>query len=120
VESEPITERDDVEMSGEDFCKDFTKSLEMKCNNGLPREITECDTIYTADIMAYYDESPNEVEEALYECYGGLGDFNTISDAISAGVALALERIADAEILKVIETFKTSAKDTMMDHILSA
>lgn len=119
VESEPITERDEVETIVEDFCNDFTESLEMMRDNGLSRDISEGGAIYTADILAYYHENSSDVEEALYECYGGLGDFDTISDAISTGVALALEKIAESEISEVIEAFETWAKEEMTKHIFA-
>ena len=117
VESEPITERDAVETIVEEFCNGVAESLEMMLGNGLSSEISEGDAIYTSDILDYYRENSNEVEEALAECYGGLGDFDTISDAISAGVALALEKIAYTEISEVISAFKTYAEDMMMGRI---
>ncbi|QDF19281.1 hypothetical protein SEA_STICKYNOTE_88 [Corynebacterium phage Stickynote] len=119
LEVEPITELDDVETIVSDFCDDVARSLEDMRGNGLATDITDGDVIYTSDIITYYTENTNEVEEALAECYGGLGDFDTISDAISAGVALALENIAESEISGVIDAFETWAKEEMTKYIFA-
>ncbi|ATW58867.1 hypothetical protein SEA_ZION_88 [Corynebacterium phage Zion] len=118
LEVEPITELDDVETIVSDFCDDVARSLEDMRGNGLATDITDGDVIYTADILTYYTENTNEVEEAFSSCYS-LGEFDSISAAMSAGVALALENIAEEEISGVIEAFETWAKKEMTEHIFA-
>ncbi|AYQ98478.1 hypothetical protein KIMCHI1738_91 [Corynebacterium phage Kimchi1738] len=118
LESESITDMDDVETIVSDFCDDVARSLEDMRGNGLATDITDGDVIYTADILTYYTENTNEVEEAFSSCYS-LGEFDSISAAMSAGVALALENIAEEEISGVIEAFETWAKKEMTEHIFA-
>ena len=117
VESESVTERDDVETIVSDFCDEVAGSLEMSRGNGLAGEMVDGDVIYTADILDYYTENTNDVDEALADAYGGLSDFETISDAMAAGVTLALENIAENEISEVMHAFETWAKDEMINQI---
>ena len=119
VESESVTDRDDVEGIISDFCDEVSGDLEMSRGNGVASEISEGDAIYTSDIMDFYMENTEEVDEALASAYGGLSDFATISDAISSGVALALYDIASGEISEVINAFETWAKDEMVNHIFN-
>jgi hypothetical protein len=117
VESEPIIERDDAEIIVEDFCKNFTESLEIMWNNGLSHKISEGGTIYTADIMAYYYES---LARSRKRYMRATADWVTSTAFLMyfCGRSLSLERVADDEIFKVIEAFKTSAKNAMMDQFL--
>ena len=117
VESEPVTDRDDVETIVSDFCDEVGGSLEMSRGNGLAGEMVDGDVIYTADILDYYTENTNDVDEALADAYGDFCDFETIADAMAAGVALALENIAEHEISEVMHAFETWAKDEMINQI---
>ncbi|ATW58546.1 hypothetical protein SEA_DARWIN_93 [Corynebacterium phage Darwin] len=118
LESESITDMDDVETIVSDFCDDVARSLEDMRGNGLATDITDGDVIYTSDIITYYIENTNEVEEAFSSCYS-LDEFDSISAAITAGVACALDNIASEEIFGVIEAFETWAKKEMTEHIFA-
>lgn len=118
LESEPITDMDNVEEIVSDFCDEVARSLESMRGNGLATDITDSDVIYTSDILTYYTENTNEVEEAFSNCFN-LGEFNSISDAMTAGVALALENIASEEISGVIDAFETWAKEEMTKYIFA-
>ena len=117
VESVPITDRDDVEEIISDFCDEVSGELEMSRGNGLADDIVSGGIIYTSDILDHYMENTNDVDEALSDAYGGLSDFETISDAMAAGVALALSNIAEYEISEVMHAFETWAKNEMVNHI---
>ena len=119
VESETVTDRDEVEEIVSDFCDEVSGELEMSYCNGLASDITDGELIYTSDILDYYTENPDEVDEALAGAYGGLSDFDTIGAAMAAGVALALEDIASNEISEVVNAFGTWAKDEMVNHIFA-
>ena len=119
VESEPVTDRDDVETIVSDFCDEVAGSLEISRGNGLTSEMTEGDVIYTADILNYYAENSNDVDEALADAHGSLGEFTTISEAMALGVELALANIAEEEVSDVIYAFETWAKDEMVDRIFN-
>ena len=117
VESVPVTDSDDVEEIVGDFCDEIFGALEMSRGNGLASEMSEGDAIYTSDIMDFYMENPEAVDDALADSYGDLSNFGTIGDAMAAGVALALYDIASGEISEVINAFETWAKDEMVSHI---
>lgn len=119
VESEPVTDRDDVEAIVSEFCDRVAGELEMSRGNGLASDITYGDVIYTSDILDYYTENTNDVDEALADVYGDLSDFETIADAMAAGVALALENIAESEISEVMQAFETWASDVMVNSIFA-
>ena len=119
VESAPVTDRYEIDNIVSDFCDKVAEELEMSYCNGLASDLTDGDLIYTADILEYYTENPGEVDEALAGAYGGLSDFSTIGDAMSAGVALALYDVAGGEISEVIQAFETWAKDEMINHIFA-
>ena len=119
VESEPVTDRDDVETIVSDFCDEVAGSLEMSRGNGLAGEMVDGDVIYSADILDYYTENTNDVDEALADAYGDLGEFETIADAMAAGVALALENVAENEISEVMHAFETWAEDVIVNNIFA-
>ena len=119
VESESVTDRDDVEEIIEDFCDKVVGELEMSLGNNLASDMTDGELIYTSDIMDYYMENTEEVDQALSDAYGGLSDFGTISEAISSGVALALYDVAYGEISEVVRAFDEWAKDEMANHIFA-
>ena len=119
VESAPVTDRDEAEEIISDFCDEVSGDLEMSRGNGLSDDIISGDAIYTSDIMTYYMENTDEVNEALADAYGDLRDFSTVSEAISSGVAMALYNIAENEISEVMQTFETWAKDEMINHIFA-
>ena len=119
VESAPVTDRYEIDNIVSDFCDEVASSLEMMSGNGLASDLTDGDLIYTADILEYYTENPGEVNEALAGAYGGLSDFATIGDAMSAGVALALYDVASEEISEVIRAFEEWARDEMINHIFA-
>lgn len=119
VESETVTDRDEAEDIISDFCDKVAESLEDSRGNNLASEISEGGAIYTSDILEYYTENMNEVDEALSDAYGDLSDFDTVGEAMSAGVALALCNIAESEISEVINAFETWAKNEMINHIFA-
>ena len=119
VESEPVTDRDDVETIVSDFCDEVAAALEISRGNGLASEMVEGDVIYTADILNYYAENSNDVDEALADVHGDLGEFPTISEAMALGVALALQNIAEEEVSDVIHAFETWTKNDMVDRIFN-
>lgn len=119
VESAPVTDREDVEAIVSDFCEEVAGSLEMSRDNGLASDVTDGDVIYTSDILDYYAENTDEVDEALAHGYGDLREFNTIGEAMSTGVALALDNIAESEISEVMHAFETWAKEEMVNLIFA-
>lgn len=119
VESAPVTDLDEAEEIISDFCDEVSGELEMSRGNGMADDMISGEIIYTSDILDYYTENPDEVDEALADSYGDLSDFDTIGAAISAGVAMALHNIAENEISEVMQAFETWAKDEMINHIFA-
>ena len=82
----------------EDFALEVISDFEGAICNGAGHDWADTRVIYTADIEDYYRENTQECDEALMDCYGGLGDFDTIGEAMSAAVALAVSNQADSEL----------------------
>lgn len=85
----------------EDFATEIISDFEGAICNGAAGDWADTRAIYTTDIEDYYRENTAECDEALMDCYGGLEDFDTIGEAMSAAVALALSNQAHAEMWDV-------------------
>lgn len=85
----------------EDFATEIVSEFEGAICNGAAGDWADTRAIYTTDIEDYYRENTQECDEALMDCYGGLVDFDTIGEAMSAAVALALSNQAHAELWDV-------------------
>lgn len=70
---------------------------------------TEYEYVYTSDIVDIYMSNMNDVETELWDCFGGLGDFDTITEAMSAGVSLYVRSLSRA--------CMTDAVDTLVDEL---
>lgn len=85
----------------EDFAREVLGDFEGAICNGTADDWADTRVIYTADIEDYYRENPQECDEALMSCYGGLEDFDTIGEAMSVAVALAVAAKATTEMWDV-------------------
>lgn len=70
---------------------------------------TEYEFVYTSDIIDIYMSNMNDVETELWDCYGGLESFDSITDAMSAGVCLYVRSVSRA--------CMTDAVDTLVDEL---
>lgn len=99
----------------EDFALEVISDFESAICNGVGHEWADTRVIYTSDIVEYYQENTAECDEALMDCHGGLGDFDTIGEAMSAAVALAVSNQADSELWDVHHDLDTSLVDLVRD-----
>lgn len=99
----------------EDFATEIVSDFEGAICNGVGHEWADTRVIYTTDIEDYYRENTSECDDALMDCYGGLGDFSTIGEAMSAAVALAVSNQADSELWDVHHDLDTQLVDLVRD-----
>lgn len=99
----------------EDFALEVISDFESAICNGVGHEWADTRVIYTTDIVEYYLENTHECDEALMGCYGGLGDFDTIGEAMSAAVALDVSNQADSELWDVHHDLDNQLVDLVRD-----
>lgn len=99
----------------EDFATEIISDFESAICNGIGHEWADTRVIYRVDIEDYYRENTHECDEALMGCYGGLGDFSTIGEAMSAAVALAVSDQADSELWDVHHDLDNQLVDLVRD-----
>lgn len=99
----------------EEFAQEVIDDFEAAICNGASNDWADTRVIYTSDIITYYLENTYECDEVLTDCYGGLEDFDTIGEAMSAAVALALTNKADAELWDVHRDLDTQLGDLVRD-----
>lgn len=96
IEDEELVDGQDYYVDTYDFANHFRAWAE--------DYETEHEVIYTSDIFDIYMSNMNDVETALWNCFGGLESFETITDAMSAGVSLYVRSVARVGMTNAIET----------------
>lgn len=107
-----------VEEKVDDMFTDWLSDVESAVDSAEDYEVAEwcvSELIYTSDIREYYDENSVECDNALSSVMG-LGDFDSLSDAIDTAVNLRREEVGRSVAYDFLEHVKEVADDLVTEY----
>ena len=108
VHREDIDIEDEELVDGQDYYVD-TYDFSNHFKTWAEDYETEYEFVYTSDNVDIYMSNMNDVETEIWDCFGGLESFESIADAMSAGVNLYVRSVSRA--------CMTDAVDTLVDEV---